>query len=224
VGTATGAEVQSVLKRTTQTYRKPDHNVQSAAALRIGRSAVSQGRDLRRRYDPQRAVTGDRAHIFRRVRGVKELVRAGHRIKHGDHLVRGDDDLAELIVSHSSLAVCGLTWPAETLLARILNKSDRNIWKRVARVRVANLLIVIPPREGRRSDRYVPVFDAGPLFEVALTSELRDAIAALCLDGDGTGTLEPHQNTAEAEATAPTADMVAPLIVVAASAEHGVAP
>ena len=69
------------------------------------------------------------------------------------------------------------------------------------------------------------MLDGGPLFEVALTSEqLRDAIAALRRDGDGAGTLEPHPNTPETQATTPSSDMVAPLLAVAASAEHGAAP
>jgi len=59
----------------------------------------------------------------------------------------------------------------------------------------------------------------------ALTSqELRDAIATLRRDGDVTGRLEPHQNTVETEATTSACDMVALLLPVAASAEHGAAP
>jgi hypothetical protein len=86
-------------------------------------------------------------------------------------------------------------------------------------------LVVIPLSDCWRSNRNVPMLDGGPLFEVALTSEqLRDVIAALRRDGDRAGTLEPHQNTAETEATPPTSDMVAPLIAVAARAERGAAP
>jgi hypothetical protein len=175
VGTATGVEVQSVLERTTQTYRKPDSNVQSAGALGIERSAVSRGRypHVRRRYNPQRAVARP--------------------------LIRSD---------RAGLYRCG-----------------RNIRKRAACLRAAELLVVIPLSDCWRSNRHVPMLDGGPLFEVALTSEqLRDAIAALRRDGDGAGTLEPHPNTPETQATTPSSDSVAPLLAVAASAEHGAAP
>jgi hypothetical protein len=175
VGTATGVEVQSVLERTTQTYRKPDSNVQSAGALGIERSAVSRGRypHVRRRYNPQRAVARP--------------------------LIRSD---------RAGLYRCG-----------------RNIRKRAACLRAAELLVVIPLSDCWRSNRHVPMLDGGPLFEVALTSEqLRDAIAALRRDGDRAGTLEPHPNTPGTQATTPSSDSVAPLLAVAASAEHGAAP
>src|SRR5689334_922044 len=57
VGTAIGAEVQSVLERTTQAYRKLDQIVQSAAAD-VEPSNFSRRRSprVRRRYYPQQAV------------------------------------------------------------------------------------------------------------------------------------------------------------------------
>ncbi len=200
VGTATGVEFQGVLLGTIQTHRQPDPNVQSTAALDIERSSFPQRYKSRGR---SATATGpltksDRANISRWVRSVKELVRAGHRVQHDDHLVRGDDDLAEALVDYSSLASDGWTWPGEKRLAEILNESDRNIRKRVARLRVAELLLVIPPSDGWRSNRYVPVLDGHPLFEVALTSEqVRDAIVTLRWDGDDTGTPVPPQNTVE---------------------------
>jgi hypothetical protein len=195
VGTATGVEFQ-VLLQTIQTYRQPDPNVQSAAALDIERSSFPQHRNSRgRSATATRPLTrSDRANIFRWVRRVKELVRAGHRAQHDDHLVRGDDDLAEALVDYSSLASDGWTWPGEKRLAEILNESARNIRKRVARLRLAELLLVIPPSDGWRSNRYVPVLDGRPLFEVALTSEqVRDAVVTLRWDGDDTGTAVPPQ-------------------------------
>jgi hypothetical protein len=175
VGTATGVEVQSVLERTTQPYRKPDSNVQSAGALGIERSAVSRGRypHVRRRYNPQWAV----------ARPLIRSDRAG------------------------------------------LSRCDRNIRKRAACLRAAKFLIVVPSTNNWPRNRYVPTFGDGPLFEVALTSEqVRDSIAPLRGDGDGTATLEPHRNTAETEAATAISETVAPLIAVVASAEHGVAP
>jgi hypothetical protein len=155
----------------------------------------------------------------------EDLVRAHHRTEHDDRLVTGDDDLAEAIVGYPSLVRYGWTCPGEGLLADALNESDRNIRSCLARLRAAKLLIVIPPSEGWRSNRHVPMLEGGPQLEVALTSEeLRDANADPRPDGDCTGTLKPHQNTAEAEATPPTSDIVAPLIAVAARAERGVAP
>ena len=57
VGTATGAEVRSLLEKTNQSRRKPNVNVPSAAALSTGRSAFSRRRrPVRRRYDPQQGV------------------------------------------------------------------------------------------------------------------------------------------------------------------------
>jgi hypothetical protein len=136
----------------------------------------------------------ERAKVSGWLRYVKERVRAGHHDKHDDHLVRGDDDLAEAIVDYSSIAVCGWTWPGEERLAQVLNEGDRNIRKRIARLRAAGLLIVIPPSQGWRSNRYVLVLDGRPLFEVALTSErVRDTIAALQQDGGHTGTPVPPE-------------------------------
>jgi hypothetical protein len=136
--------------------------------------------------------------ISRWVRRVKELVRAARRGKHDDHLVRGDDDLSEAIVDYSSIANCGWTWAGEARLAMVLNESDRNIRKRIARLRTAKLLIVIPPGDGWRSNRYVPVLDGRPLFGVALTSErVKDAIAALHRNDCDTGTPVPPQDTPE---------------------------
>lgn len=169
VGTATGVEFQDVLLRTIQTYRQPDPNVQSAAALDIERSSFPQRRNSRgRSATATRPLTeSDRANKSRWVRRVKELVRAGNRVQHDDHLVRGDDDLAEALVDYSSVASYGRTWPGEKLLAEILNESDRNIRKRVARLRAVGLLIVVRPGDGWRSNRYVPVLDGRPLFEAA---------------------------------------------------------
>jgi hypothetical protein len=174
VGTATGAEVQGVLERTTQTYRKPDQNVQSAAPG-IEPSAFPQRRNshVRRRYDPQQAV----------ARPLTRSNRAG------------------------------------------LCRCDRNIRRLAARLRAAELLVAIPFSDCRRSNGHVSILDGGPQFEVALTSEqLRDDITGPRPDGDSAGTLEPHRNTAETEATTPTSEMVAPLIAVAARAERGAAP
>jgi hypothetical protein len=93
-----------------------------------------------------------------------------------------------------------------------LSRCDRNIRRRAARLRAAELLVA-NARDGWRSNRHVPMLDRGPQFEVAVTSaHLRD------------GTLEPHQNTVKAEATTPTSDMVAPLLAVAASSEQGAVP
>jgi hypothetical protein len=140
----------------------------------------------------------DRAKICSWVRHVEKRVRAAHRGTHDDYLVRCDDDLSEAIVDYSSIAYYGWTWPGEERLAEILNESDRNIRKRLARLRAAELLIVISPRDGWRSNRYIPVVDGRPLFEVALTSEqVRDAIAALHRDDCDTGTPVPPQDTPE---------------------------
>ena len=142
----------------------------------------------------------DRAKICSWVRHVKKRVRAARRGKPDDYLVRGDDDLSEVIVDYSSIAYYGWTWPGEERLAEILNESDRNIRKRLARLRTAELLIVISPRDRWRSNRYIPVLDGRPLFEVALTSEqVRDAIAALHRDDCDTGTPVPPHDTQRAE-------------------------
>jgi hypothetical protein len=55
--TATGAEVHSVLEQTTQTYRKPDPKVQSAARD-TGRSALPQrgNSHVHGQYNAQQAV------------------------------------------------------------------------------------------------------------------------------------------------------------------------
>src|SRR5580704_13330498 len=154
---------------------------------------------MRRSTTVARPLTrSERANIYRWLRRVKELVRARHRVKHDDHLVRGDDDLAAAVVDYSSIAYDGWTWPGEDRLAEILNECDRNIRKRLARLRAAKLLIVISPSDGWRSNRYIPVLDGRPLFEVALTSEqVRAAIAALHPDGCDTGTPVPPQDTPE---------------------------
>ena len=124
----------------------------------------------------------DRAKIGNWVRHVKKRVRAARRGRHDSHLVRGDDDLSEAIVDYSSIAYYGWTWPGEGVLAEILNEGDRNIRKRIARLRKAKLLVVISPGDGWHSNRYIPLLHGRPLFEVALTSEqVRDAIAALQL-------------------------------------------
>jgi hypothetical protein len=137
----------------------------------------------------------DRAKICCWVRHVKKRVRAARRGKHDDYLVRGDDDLSEAIVDYSSIAYYGWTWPGEERLAEILNESDRNIRKRLARLQAAELLIVISPGDGWRSNRYIPVLDARPLFEVALTSvQVRDAIGALQRDDCDTGAPVPPQD------------------------------
>ena len=142
----------------------------------------------------RRLTPSERTKIRKWLRRVKKHVRAGRRDDHDDYLVRGDDDLAEAIVDYSSIAVRGWTWPGEGRLAQVLNDGDRNIRKRIARLRAAGLLIVIPPSEGWRSNRYVLVLDGRPLFEVALTSErVRDAIAALQQDGGHTGTPVPPE-------------------------------
>ncbi len=90
-------------------------------------------------------------------------------------------------------------------LAETLNESDRNIRKRIIRLRAARLLIVIPPSDGWRSNRYVPVLDGRPLFEVALTSEqVRNATATLRRDGsDDTGAPILPQSTGEAGTPVP---------------------
>jgi hypothetical protein len=140
----------------------------------------------------------DRAKIGNWVRHVKKRVRAARRGKHDSHLVRGDDDLSEAIVDYSSIAYYGWTWPGEGVLAEILNESDRNIRKRIARLRKAKLLVVISPGDKWHSNRYIPLLDGRPLFEVALTSEqVRDAIAALQSNDCDTGTPVPLQDTAE---------------------------
>jgi hypothetical protein len=154
---------------------------------------------MRRPTTAARPLTrSERANIYRWLRRVKELVRARRHAKHDDHLVRGDDDLAAAIVDYPSIAYFGWTWPGEECLAGILNESDRNIRKRVARLRTAKLLIVIPPSDRWHSNRYIPVLDGRPLFEVALTSErVRDAIATLHWDDCDTGTPVPTQDTPE---------------------------
>ncbi len=144
----------------------------------------------------RRLTQSERANVRRWLRRIKELVRAGRRDDHANYLVRGDDDLCEAIVDYTSLAEYGWTWPGEERLARALNESDRNIRKRIARLRAVGFLIVIAPGKGWRSNRYVPVLDGRPIFEVAATP--RDAIAALRRDGCGdTGTPVPPQNTAK---------------------------
>ena len=112
VGTATGAEVQSVLERTSQIYRKPDPNVQFAA-LDTEPPVFCERRNahVRRRYDLRQAgarplTRSGRAILSRWVRRVKELVRAGHRVKHDDHLVSSD---AEALVDYPTLASYGWT-------------------------------------------------------------------------------------------------------------------
>ena len=106
-----------------------------------------------------------------------------------------------------------------------LCRCDRNIRRLAARLRAAELLVAIPFSDCRRSNGHVSILDGGPQFEVALTSEqLCDDITGPRPDGDSAGTLEPHRNTAETEATTPTSEMVAPLIAVAARAERGAAP
>jgi len=116
--------------------------------------------------------------------------------------------LSEAIVDYSSMAYYGWTWPGEERLAEILNESDRNIRKRLARLRAAELLIVISPRDGWRSNRYIPVLDGRPLFEVALTSEqVRDAIAALHREDSDTGTPVPPQDTPESGTPVPPAEV-----------------
>lgn len=152
----------------------------------------------------RRLTPAERAQMFGWLRCVKKLVRAGRRDKHDTHLVRGDDDLAHAITDYSSVAICGWTWPGEERLAQIQNESDRNIRKRIARLRAAGLLIVIPPSDGWASNRYVPMLDGRPLFEVALTSErVRDAVAALNQADSDTGTPVPPQNTAESGTPVP---------------------
>lgn len=57
VGTATGAEVQSIVEEANQSCLKPNVNVQSAAALRTERSAfLRRHRTVRRRYYAQQPV------------------------------------------------------------------------------------------------------------------------------------------------------------------------
>jgi hypothetical protein len=143
----------------------------------------------------------DRAKICGWVRHVKEHLRARRRGERDDHLVRGDDDLSEAIVDYLSIAYDGWTWPGEERLAEILNESDHNIRKRVARLRKAKLLVVISPSDGWHSNRYIPVLNGRPLFEVALTSEtVRDAIAALHCDA---GTPPPPEDTPESGTPVP---------------------
>jgi hypothetical protein len=78
---------------------------------------------------------------------------------------------------------------------------------------------------GGHCDRYSLVLDGGPLFAVTLIAEqVRDATSFLVWNGGDSETQKPHQNTAEAEAATPTADMVTPLVAVGASPGHGVAP
>jgi hypothetical protein len=150
----------------------------------------------------------DRAKICTWVRHVKERVRAARRGNHDDNLIRGDDDFAEAVVDYTSIAHYGWTWPGEERLAKILNESDRNVRKRVARLRTAALLIVISPRDGWRSNRYIPVLDGRPLFEVALTSEqVRDAIVALRRDDCDTGTPVPPQDTPESGTPVPAEEV-----------------
>jgi len=43
VGTATGADIQGVLEKAIESYRRPNANVQSAAALSAERSVLSNG-------------------------------------------------------------------------------------------------------------------------------------------------------------------------------------
>jgi hypothetical protein len=141
----------------------------------------------------------DRAKISRWLRRIKERVRAGHGDKRDNYLVRGDDDLSEAIVDYSSIAVFGWTWPGEERLAKILNESARNVRKRIARLRVAGLLTVIPPRGRWRSNRYVPMLDGRSLFKVNLTPEqARDAMVA-------------QRDAAEAEEPPPPRDSGTPV-------------
>lgn len=122
----------------------------------------------------------ERAKISKWQRLVKERVRAGRRDNHGAYLVRGDDDLAEAIADYSSVAICGWTWPGQERLAQFENQCDRNVRKRIARLQAAGFLIVIPPSDGWASNRYVPMLDDRPLFEIALTSDrVQKAVAAL---------------------------------------------
>lgn len=159
---------------------------------------------MRSAIAPRPLTRSDRAKICSWVRHVKKRIRAARRSKYDDHLVRGDDYLSEAIVDYSSIAYYGWTWPGEERLAEILNESDRNIRKRLARLRTAELLIVISPRDGWRSNRYIPVLDGRPLFEVALTSEqVRDAIAALHRDDCDTGTPVPAHDTPESGTPVP---------------------
>jgi hypothetical protein len=155
---------------------------------------------MMRSENPARRLTpAERAKKSRWVRHVKDIIRAGLRDKRDDALVRGDEDLAHAIIDFSSVAIEGWTWPGEKRLAKILNESDRNVRKRIARLRAMNLLIVIPPSDGWASNRYVPVLDGHPLFEVALASEqVRDGIEALQRQaGDYTGMPVPPQSTVE---------------------------
>jgi hypothetical protein len=57
MATATGGDIQGVREKAIQSYRKPNVNVQSAAALRTERSAFSRRhRTVRRRYYAQQPV------------------------------------------------------------------------------------------------------------------------------------------------------------------------
>jgi len=158
---------------------------------------------MMRSATPARPLSrSDRAKIFGWLRRVKERVRAGHRDKHDCYLVRGDDDLAEAIVDYSSIAVFGWTWPGEERLAKNLNESDRNVRKRIARLRQAGLLIVIPPSEGWPSNRYLPWLDNRLLFEAALGSErVRAAIWAQC--GEGEPSMAPPVSVPETGTAVP---------------------
>ena len=156
----------------------------------------------------------DRAEIYRWLRRVKERVRAARRDKVEDHLIRGDDDLSEAIVDYSSIAHYGWTWPGEKRLAGILNESARNVRKRIVRLRAAGLLIVIPPSDRWRSNRYIPMLDGRPLFEVALTSEqVSDAIAALHRDDCDAGTPVPPRDTPESGTPVPPEEANAAIFV-----------
>jgi hypothetical protein len=146
----------------------------------------------------------DRAKICTWVRHVKERVRAARRGNRDDHLVRGDDDLAEAVVDYSSIASYGWTWPGEERLAEFLNETDRNIRKRIARLRAAGLLIVLPPCDGWRSNRYIPMLNGRPLFKVALASgQVRNAIASPHLGERDTGTPVPPQDAPESGTPVP---------------------
>jgi hypothetical protein len=106
----------------------------------------------------------------------------------------------------------------------VLEKANENYRKPNGNVQSAAALSTehSVPGNGRRRNRHLPV---GRPFEVALTSEqVRDAIAAMRRDVTDTETPDPHQNTAESEATTPTSDIVTPPIAVGAGAKHGVVP
>jgi hypothetical protein len=151
---------------------------------------------MRSAIPARRLTPAERAKIFRWARHVKDIVRSGRRDKRDDHLVRGDEDLAQAVIDYSSVAIDGWTWPGEERLAEILHECDRNIRKRIARLRAARLLIVISPGDGWASNRYVPMLDGQPLFEVALKLErVQKAVAALGKGDTDTGTPVPPQNT-----------------------------